>query len=93
MVSQDTPDQVYFLLLCFDLQPICHIHKYVSLLIITKVYSSHKFRINCFVIFCNKNVSVGKNIYNISKVSITNTKQKLKVGAISGVRRSFLGRP
>ena len=26
---------------------------YVSILFITKLYLSHKFRINCFVIFCN----------------------------------------
>ena len=52
MLSWDTPAEVHFLLLYFDLKEIRHFI-YAFLLIITILYLSHKFGINFFVIFCN----------------------------------------
>ena len=48
--------------------------------------------INCFVIFCNTFFDAVKYIYNLSKASITNTKQTLKYGAMSRVVQSLWDR-
>ena len=58
---------------------------YVSLLIITKIYFSHKFQINFFVIFCNKCFATDKYIYKHPKAYINDTKQSLKDSDLSGV--------
>ena len=65
---------------------------YVSLLITTKLYLSHKFRINFFVIFCNTIFAADNYIYDLSKYLITKTNQTLKERALSGVGKLLQGR-
>ena len=65
---------------------------YVSLLIITKLYLSHKFKINWLWYFVTQLFAADKYIYDLPKSSINDTNHTLKYWALSGVGRLLWGR-
>ena len=79
MLSQDTPAEVYKLLLCFDLQQIRHFIMFCYYSSQNSAYLKNYESISLWY-FVTQLFAAVKYIYNLLKASISNTKQTLKDG-------------